>query len=122
MPTAGSGFSSLRYLHELPVDCLKIDRSFVSDVAADLERGFILETIITMGRGLGLQLIAEGIERVAERDRLAELGLMAGQGYLFARPMPAAEMMRLLRDEREPSRPRYGRTMSRPGEPAPEPV
>ena len=92
----GTGFSSLRYLHELPVDVIKIDRSFVSEEAPNEERSFILEAIVAMGRGLGLDLIAEGIERTSERERLRMLGPMAGQGYLIARPMPAAQASALL--------------------------
>lgn len=92
----GTGFSSLRYLNELPVDILKIDRSFVAHADETSGRDLVLEAIVHLGQGLGLQLIAEGIERPSERDRLHRMGDMAGQGYLIARPMPAVAVAELL--------------------------
>jgi EAL domain-containing protein (putative c-di-GMP-specific phosphodiesterase class I) len=84
----GTGFSSLRYLHELPIDIIKIDRSFVMDQKGKTDS--MLEAIVTLGHSLGLDIIAEGIEQSSELERLRRLGHLAGQGYLFARPMPAA--------------------------------
>jgi EAL domain-containing protein (putative c-di-GMP-specific phosphodiesterase class I) len=81
----GTGFSSLRTLDDLPVDIIKIDRSFVSDRACD--NTAILEAIVTLGRGLNLQMIAEGIEQPSELERVRRLGVPLGQGYLFARPL-----------------------------------
>lgn len=85
----GKGFSSLRYIHELPVDVIKIDRSFVA--AEGDKTDAALEAMVSMGRRLGLAVVAEGIETPAELQRLQELGPLAGQGFLFARPMPASQ-------------------------------
>jgi EAL domain-containing protein (putative c-di-GMP-specific phosphodiesterase class I) len=85
----GTGFSSLRYLNELPIDIIKIDRSFVMDQEGKTDS--MLEAIVTLGHNLGLGIIAEGIEQPSELERLRRLGHMAGQGYLFARPMPYAD-------------------------------
>lgn len=87
----GTGFSSLRYLHELPVDILKVDRSFVSRNGPQTD--VLLEAITTLARRLGLSIIAEGVEKPAEAKRLLSFGPMAAQGYLFARPMPAAQAL-----------------------------
>lgn len=93
----GTGFSSLQYLTELPVDILKIDRSFVRDPASGDTGGVVLlEAIASMGKGLGLGLIAEGIEEPAELERVQRLGSIAGQGYLFAHPMTADDALAFL--------------------------
>jgi diguanylate cyclase len=84
----GQGQTSLAYLAALPIDELKIDRAFVSHVA-DPTHAAIVRSIIQLGHGLGLQVVAEGIERDAEYARLATLGADIAQGYLIARPMPA---------------------------------
>lgn len=84
----GTGYSSLAYLRRLPLDQIKIDRSFVSDAAEDGENVGIILAIISMSRSLGLQVIAEGVETQAQRDFLARNGCNAYQGYLFGRPMP----------------------------------
>ncbi|GHJ48605.1 hypothetical protein Cs7R123_59470 [Catellatospora sp. TT07R-123] len=96
----GTGYSSLEALHRLPIDALKIDRSFVTRLSADRRSGELVRTIVLMGRNLGLELIAEGIETTDERDRLIQLGCGYGQGFLFSRPVPADTAYRLL----EPSR------------------
>lgn len=82
----GTGFSSLSYVADLPLDVIKIDRAFVADARPSGQAA--LEAIVTLGRRLGLVLIAEGIETIAELGRLRGHGEMAGQGYLLARPMP----------------------------------
>ncbi|MDY7100532.1 MAG: EAL domain-containing protein [Actinomycetota bacterium] len=84
----GVGFSSLRQLQDLPVDVIKIDRAFVATAGA----GPMIEAIISLGERLGLDVIAEGIEERDELERLRELGAVAGQGYLFARPAPREEL------------------------------
>ncbi len=86
----GTGYSSLAYLHKLPVDSLKIDRSFVSQMLQDRRSYEIVETIITLSNRLGIKAIAEGVETEAQHDLLTQLGCEFGQGYYFARPMPAA--------------------------------
>ena len=85
----GIGYSSLRYLHELPIDIIKIDRSFV--MAQERRTDAMLEALVTLGQRLGLEIVAEGIETPAELEQLRHFDHLAGQGYLFGRPMPAAE-------------------------------
>ncbi len=87
----GTGYSSLSYLKRLPVDMLKIDRSFVHNIATDSADRSIAATIIALARGLGLEVVAEGIEESAQRDLLRQDGCAVGQGFLFARPMPAEQ-------------------------------
>ncbi len=86
----GTGYAGLHHLRELPLDTIKIDRSFVSEMVANQEDGRIVEAIIGLGRALGLQMTAEGIETQDTLDRLIKLGCETGQGYLFGRPEPIA--------------------------------
>jgi diguanylate cyclase (GGDEF)-like protein len=90
----GVGFSTLRYLRELPVDVLKIDRSFVVD-AGD-KANSMLSAIVSLAHTLDLDVIAEGIEEPEQLGRLQQLGALAGQGYLFSRPVPTEEATLLL--------------------------
>ncbi|WP_213454611.1 EAL domain-containing protein [Rhizomonospora bruguierae] len=92
----GTGYSSLEALHRLPIDALKVDRSFVSRLGLDTRSGELVRTIVLMGRNLGIDLIAEGIETSDHRDRLLQLGCPLGQGYAFSRPVPATQAERLL--------------------------
>ncbi|WP_338413719.1 EAL domain-containing protein [uncultured Sphaerotilus sp.] len=87
----GTGYSSLSYLKHLPVDVLKIDRSFVNSIERDGRDLSIAGTIIALAHGLGLKVVAEGVETEGQCGLLADLGCDQGQGFLFARPMPAAE-------------------------------
>jgi diguanylate cyclase (GGDEF)-like protein/PAS domain S-box-containing protein len=89
----GTGYSSLSYLHRFPLDSLKIDRSFVSRMMVDDE---IVRTIITLGRNLGLKVIAEGVETVEQAVKLRELGCEFAQGYLFSVPVNAQQATDLL--------------------------
>ena len=91
----GIGYSSLSYLSRLPLDQLKIDRSFVTNVLSDVNDAVIAETIIGMGRNLGLQTIAEGVENTAQLNFLKDKGCEGFQGYLFCRPVPEAEFLAL---------------------------
>ena len=91
----GTGFSSLSRLDRLPVDVLKIDRSFVAAIQDDFGDAPLVAAVVALGHALGLTLVAEGIEDVHQRERLAELGCDEGQGYLFGRPMPPELVGRL---------------------------
>jgi diguanylate cyclase (GGDEF)-like protein/PAS domain S-box-containing protein len=91
----GTGYSSLAALHRLPVDAVKIDRSFVTSGTEDGSDA-IVRAIVALAHSLGIHVIAEGIERPAHRDRLRDLGCRYGQGFLFSRPLAADEMEALL--------------------------
>ncbi|MET9518176.1 aminotransferase class I/II-fold pyridoxal phosphate-dependent enzyme [Streptomyces sp. NPDC002994] len=93
----GTGFSSLRYLREFPIDVLKIDKSFIDDITKDAQQVALVEGIVHIADTLGLQVIAEGIEDAGQRDLLACMGCRFGQGYLFARPMTVEQGDYLLR-------------------------
>jgi diguanylate cyclase (GGDEF)-like protein len=87
----GTGYSSLSALHAFPIDTLKIDRSFVSRLGATGDDAAIVRAILDLGRGLGMDVVAEGIETTEQRERLRDLGCGRGQGYLFSAPVePAA--------------------------------
>jgi diguanylate cyclase (GGDEF)-like protein len=88
----GTGYSSLTLLKRLPVDMLKIDQSFVRGAAVTDPDAVILEAIIRMARGLGLDVLAEGVETVEEMDSLSQRGCNLMQGYLFAKPIPRQEL------------------------------
>ena len=100
----GTGYSSLSYLKNWRVDALKIDRSFVRDLVTDSSDLAIVSAIIAIARHLHIEVIAEGIEAYQQVEILRRLGCSIGQGFLFARPMPADEILKLLRDEAEPPR------------------
>ena len=87
----GKGYSSLNYVKRFPVDCLKIDHSFVRGISEHPEDLAIVHAVITLGRALGMEVVAEGVETAAQLDLLRGLGCEQGQGYHFARPMPAEE-------------------------------
>ena len=84
----GTGFSSLSYLRDLPIDKIKIDRSFVQDAAKSDKNAAICQGVITLALELDLRVVAEGIETVEQHDYLMSLGCEVFQGYLFAKPMP----------------------------------
>ena len=92
----GTGHSSLQYLQRLPIDTLKIPKPFVDELATELGEGVLARAILDLARSFGLQVIAEGIEVEAQRDRLAGLGCTAGQGFLFARPLSPGALGLLL--------------------------
>ena len=92
----GTGYSSLTYLKRLPLNQLKIDRSFVKDILTDASSGAIAETIISLGRAMGMPVIAEGVETEEQRVYLARLGCHAFQGYLTSKPLPVGEFESLL--------------------------
>ncbi len=85
----GTGYSSLNYLKLYPVDTIKIDRSFVANLPTDEEDATITRAIISIAEGLGLGLVAEGVETPVHAEFLRAAGCRMAQGYLFARPMNA---------------------------------
>jgi len=93
----GTGYSSLSYLQRLPVDELKIDRSFVADIQVTAAAHAIIKHTIALSHDLGLHVVAEGVETEEAANLLRGLGCGAGQGYWFARPMPAEEFVDWLR-------------------------
>jgi len=97
MDDFGTGYSSLSYLHSFPIDVLKIDRSFVGRMTEGEQPLQIVRTIIELARVLGMDVVAEGIETCEQYQLLRELGCRFGQGFLFARPMSAEDVTRLLR-------------------------
>ena len=92
----GTGYSSLEQLRRMPVDIVKVDRSFVAGMSADSIDRELVAAVVGMGRALKLWVVAEGIETADQAEALRELGCQVGQGYLFARPLPAAEIDALL--------------------------
>ena len=92
MDDFGTGFSSLSYLRRLPIDVLKIDRSFVHDLADDPGAATLIKAIVPMAHNLNLQVLAEGVETQAELDFLQQQGCDMAQGYLLSRPVQATDM------------------------------
>jgi len=101
----GTGYSSLAYLKRLPVDEVKVDRSFVMNMATDQDDAVIVRSTVDLARNLGLRVVAEGVEDDVTWDRLRHLGCDAVQGYYLARPMPAPQLTPWLENyQREQSR------------------
>jgi len=92
----GTGYSSLSRLHEFPIDTLKIDRSFVSRIGTDNSGVEIVQTIVTLARSRGMDIVAEGIETPTQLQKLRELGCELGQGYLFSQPVDSEKATELL--------------------------
>jgi diguanylate cyclase (GGDEF)-like protein len=94
----GTGYSSLAYLKRLPVHTIKVDRSFVMDMCENSSDATIVRSTIDLGRNLGLEVVAEGVETREAWDALSALGCTLAQGYLISRPVPADELAHLLAD------------------------
>lgn len=92
----GTGYSSLNYMKSLPIDVLKIDKSFIDNITADGIEGQIVKTIVSLAREIGLTVIAEGVEAQEQQAYLAACGCTVIQGYLFSKPLPEAEILALL--------------------------
>jgi EAL domain-containing protein (putative c-di-GMP-specific phosphodiesterase class I) len=88
----GTGYSSLSYLHRFPLDILKIDHSFVSGLLENAESYEIIATIMALAGGIGMKVVAEGVEVEAQIGILQKLGCDFGQGNLFSKPLPAADV------------------------------
>jgi len=89
----GTGYSSLQYLKRLPLEQLKIDKSFIRDIETDNDDREIVATIISMAQNLNVEVIAEGVETVAQKKFLEEKGCIHFQGYLFGRPEPLEQFI-----------------------------
>ncbi|MCF8099467.1 MAG: EAL domain-containing protein, partial [Desulfarculaceae bacterium] len=96
MDDFGKGYSNLYYLKHFPMDTLKIDRSFVRDVATQRDDASIVDTIINMSRSLGLKVIAEGVEDTDQLRFLRERSCDQMQGFLFSRPLPSDQISNML--------------------------
>jgi len=92
----GTGYSSLAYLKRFPVQQLKIDRSFVQDLPSNDNDGQLVSTMISMAHGLRLHVVAEGVEMPDQEAFLSSLGCDVAQGYLYSRPVPAAQISQML--------------------------
>jgi EAL domain-containing protein (putative c-di-GMP-specific phosphodiesterase class I) len=95
----GTGYSSLSYLKRLPLDQIKIDQSFVRDAAINTKDAALVRATVAMGHGLGMMVIAEGVETQAQRDFLESEGCYNYQGYLFGRPAPVQDLERFFSHE-----------------------
>ncbi|MCA1390727.1 EAL domain-containing protein [Bradyrhizobium sp. IC3123] len=100
MDDFGTGYSSLSYLRSFPFDKIKIDQSFVRDLAANREAQAIIRSIVSLGKGLGVTITAEGVETEAELSCLRAEGCHEGQGFLFSKARPNAEIVSLLAAQR----------------------
>jgi diguanylate cyclase (GGDEF)-like protein/PAS domain S-box-containing protein len=94
----GTGYASLRHLKEFPVDIVKIDQSFVRDMKDDPGDEAIIRAVINLGKNLGIKVVAEGIERMSQAERLIELGCDYGQGFLFSEAIPGERIAALVAD------------------------
>src|SRR5439155_9198654 len=96
---SGTGFSSLSYLHRLQIDAVKLDRSFVQTIATDKGAQHLVRAMIGVAQGLGVDVIAEGVETEAQRLELVAAGCPVMQGYLFAHPGPSESVEPFLAGE-----------------------
>ena len=96
----GTGYSSVAYLRQFPIDVLKIDRSFVSGINASVESAALVRMLVQLGKGLGIETLAEGIEDAEQLAGLLAEECDSGQGYLFARPLEPAALEELLHTQR----------------------
>ncbi|MGA2008483.1 MAG: EAL domain-containing protein [Solirubrobacteraceae bacterium] len=102
----GTGYSSLTHLMSYPVDTIKVDRTFIASLGHDPVSNAIVTSVINLAHGLGMSVVSEGVETAQQQGELARLGCDSCQGFYFARPMPAASLEALIRDEASGARPR----------------
>jgi EAL domain-containing protein (putative c-di-GMP-specific phosphodiesterase class I) len=102
MDDFGTGYSSLNYLTNLPIDRLKLDRSFISQIEHDPKILEVVRTILALAKNVNMSVIAEGIETLSQADLLNELKCSFGQGYLFAKPQRSEMIEALLQHEFAP--------------------
>jgi EAL domain-containing protein (putative c-di-GMP-specific phosphodiesterase class I) len=100
----GTGYSSLTYLKSLPVDEVKIDKSFIAGLGVDKADAAVVRAVVDIAHTRGLRVVAEGVETVFQHETLLELGVDEVQGYLHARPMAAHAMASWLRSRSVPAR------------------
>ena len=97
----GTGYSSMSYLRRFPIDKLKIDRVFISEIASRPEDASIVRAIVSLAHSLRLKVVAEGVETAAQLEFLKAIGCDEYQGYHFSRPLPGNEFERLIREKHE---------------------
>jgi diguanylate cyclase (GGDEF)-like protein/PAS domain S-box-containing protein len=100
----GTGYASLTHLRDFPIDCIKIDQSFIAGLGAKAQHTTIVNAIVDLGHNLGMEVVAEGIETEGQLDFLRSVGCNSGQGFLFSRAVPAVEVRSFLVDERSVQR------------------
>ena len=99
----GTGYSSMSYLRRFPIDKLKIDRGFISEVTSRPEEASIVRAIISLAHSLKLKVVAEGVESIEQLDFLKTLGCDQYQGFHFSRALPASQFEELIRSQNEPA-------------------
>ena len=92
----GTGYSTLSYLLDLPIDEVKLDRSFITPILVDERSAAVVRAVVDLAHVLGLTIVAEGVEDAATAARLQEFGCDVGQGYYYSRPLTSEELLRLL--------------------------
>jgi EAL domain-containing protein (putative c-di-GMP-specific phosphodiesterase class I) len=92
----GTGYSSLSYLQRLPMDVLKVDKSFVDHVTSGQKEAALIRTILSLGQTLNLRTVAEGVEHASQVNALRRMGCLHGQGYYFGRPLAGPDTSRLV--------------------------
>jgi EAL domain-containing protein (putative c-di-GMP-specific phosphodiesterase class I) len=97
----GTGYSSLSYLRQLPVDEIKIDRSFVMNMSEQADDAVIVRSTVDLGRNLGLDVVAEGVESLELWNRLRDLGCNIAQGYYLSRPLPSHQLLDWIQSRRQ---------------------